>query len=245
MKGIKEFINYHQLNVFHSKPENNMCKATIFFFHGSMATYQQFNDIINGLKDYGSCNIVAYDALGCGNSEKPTDIDCYSTNSMLKDALVIVEKYATAMNILVGHSYGSSLVARLCHHYKQTKNDIMYASIKGLILLGTTDSLPNGGHPIFQLPICLLNLIQSYLSNTFIELAFSPNTDKVIKMKSLAMSSSNKMYVCRAFYQQFEWATIDDWNSIISFPILICQGMYSMYVLYYQPMCIVMCTYYV
>ena len=42
---------------------------TIFFLHGSMANMKQFKEFIaHFANDY---NIVAFDALGCGDSPKP------------------------------------------------------------------------------------------------------------------------------------------------------------------------------
>jgi pimeloyl-ACP methyl ester carboxylesterase len=32
------------------------------------------------------------------------------------------------------------------------------------------------------------------------------------------------MYVCKNFYQQFEWAQEADWEALSFYPVLICQG---------------------
>lgn len=32
------------------------------------------------------------------------------------------------------------------------------------------------------------------------------------------------MHVCKAFYQQFEWAVADHWRSVSQYPVLVCQG---------------------
>ena len=32
------------------------------------------------------------------------------------------------------------------------------------------------------------------------------------------------MYVCKAFYQQFEWAVAEQWRSVSKYPVLVCQG---------------------
>ena len=32
------------------------------------------------------------------------------------------------------------------------------------------------------------------------------------------------MYVCKAFYQQFEWAAAKHWRSVSKHPVLVCQG---------------------
>lgn len=37
-------------------------------------------------------------------------------------------------------------------------------------------------------------------------------------------AGKNKMYVCKAFYRQFEWATHEDWVATSQYPVLICHG---------------------
>ena len=32
------------------------------------------------------------------------------------------------------------------------------------------------------------------------------------------------MYVCKAFYQQFEWAVAEHWSDVSQYPVLVCQG---------------------
>jgi pimeloyl-ACP methyl ester carboxylesterase len=38
------------------------------------------------------------------------------------------------------------------------------------------------------------------------------------------MSGKNKMHVCKAFYQQFEWAYKPHWEAVSEHPVLICVG---------------------
>jgi pimeloyl-ACP methyl ester carboxylesterase len=89
------------LNVFvdqHSTPDD---RPTIFFVHGSMANYRQFDHLIESLrKDH---NIVAWDAYGCGKSEKPRGWGEYSADAHLEDVLALVKKYKTTTNHLICH----------------------------------------------------------------------------------------------------------------------------------------------
>ena len=32
------------------------------------------------------------------------------------------------------------------------------------------------------------------------------------------------MHVCKAFYQQFQWASPAHWEAVSSYPVLVCQG---------------------
>jgi pimeloyl-ACP methyl ester carboxylesterase len=76
-------------------------RPTVFFIHGSMANYQQFDHLISNLyKDY---NIVAWDAYGCGGSEKPQGWEEYSADEHLEDVKAIVQKYKSSTNHLICH----------------------------------------------------------------------------------------------------------------------------------------------
>ena len=227
MEGRLVKVNGNDLSVAISPAPTS--SLTIFFLHGSMATMNQFEVLFPAFQ--GRANLVAYDSVGCGSSEKPHVTSKYSTESLLGDAVTIFEEHATAHNILVGHSYGTCQVARLCQHLQaKAKNEISYGNsamikeIRGAILLGSTLSMPSGGHPIFSLPVCILSLLQGYLSSSFIEMAHSPDCDPEVKKRAYEVSSRNDMAVVRDFYTQFEWAKEDDWKSLATIPTLICQG---------------------
>ena len=89
------------LNVFIDQQDTSKDRPTIFFIHGSMATYRQFESLIESLrKDH---NIVAWDAYGCGESDKPRGWEEYSADEHLEDVLAIVQKYKTTDNHLICH----------------------------------------------------------------------------------------------------------------------------------------------
>lgn len=193
--------------------------CTIFFMHGSMATRRQFEDVYSSaaLVKY---NIVAYDALGCGASEKPRDWNAYSTDRLTEDAITIFKKYATKENILVGHSFGSSLVARVNRAVSRAH------SVVGVVLIGTADHVSNGGHPVFRLPLFILRCLHSYLSAQFDKKAFSPKTSPFLKKKCKSVMIKNDMFIAQAFYRQLVWAASSDWSSITC-PVLVIQGVHD------------------
>lgn len=187
-------------------------ETTIFFIHGSMASFKQFDSLIQEYEQH--FNVVAYDALGCGRSDKPADPliwgeSHYTCNNLLLDFIEIWQRFSTAKNIIIGHSFGTALAAKF-YRYLVAKLETDISQLLGTILLGTTSSLPSGGHPIFYLPVWILDLMQESLSKSFAELAFSQNTDSKIISTSRQTSSQNKMYVCKSFYSNFVWADEDD-----------------------------------
>jgi pimeloyl-ACP methyl ester carboxylesterase len=185
--------NRFSLNVLHIECENNSSTErdlTVFFIHGSMGSLTQYNDLIAFYK--GRAHVVAYDTMGCGDSEKPSSNGEYSTDSLTANSIEIFEKYATARNILVGHSYGTAQVARLCSHFRDQNVDISVVKAKrdisGVVLLGTVDFTPKGGPPalgIFSLPLFLLRPMQGFMSKAYVGMAFSPNSNPALKERAL------------------------------------------------------------
>jgi hypothetical protein len=74
-----------------------------------------------------------------------------------------------------------------------------------MTLLGTALSLPDGGHPLFRLPLIVLNWIQPWLTSQFAGYAFHEDCPPDKIAKSSEESGGNPMHVCQAFYRQFKW----------------------------------------
>ena len=167
-----------------------------------------------------SFDIVSYDALGCGGSHKPLEYSAYATSELVQDAMSIFEKYSSTINVLVGHSYGTTQVARVCAHLqRENRGD----SIKGVVLLGSMDVVVPF-KMLFQLPVFILNMLQSYLSKQFVQMALSKHADESLREQMLHQSGQNSMEVCKYFYLNFEWASSEDWKVVALYPLLLLQG---------------------
>jgi len=190
--------------------------VTIFFVHGGCAKMEQFEMIIEQLAPQYS--IVAYDAFGCGGSPKQfvfpnIDIKAYSSNAHSSDLLAIFNRYAGDINIGVGHSFGSSLIMRLASQFT-SKN------LEGLVLLGSALTMKEGGHPVFRLPLYVLECLQPVLEWRFKRIAFHPSTPESIKKRS---KCDNPMVVVKYFYSQFSWVRKDVIPNLI-LPVLLIHG---------------------
>lgn len=97
-------------------------------------------------------------------------------------------------------------------------------SIDAVVLMSTAFHIPDGGSPVFKLPLFVLNRMNGFLSRQFIAIAYSPKTDESIKRQSFESSLRNDMFVVKSFYQQFRWSTISEWSSLAAYPLLIIQG---------------------
>ena len=229
MEELIEIREGRRLNVLVEQPESSECKGTIFLFHGSMASLTQFRHLSNHYKK--NFRVVSYDAYGCGNSEKPVDDwfgeTKYSVRNLLLDAIEIFLKYATSKNILVGHSFGTTIVARIVHYFQINPSKLTNgAAIVAAILLGTADDMPSRRWSILALPVLVLEWLHPILSAHFADKAFSPSVDPEIKKDAMKLSGTNEMHVVRSFYVNCEWATPEIWQSCFEMlPVLIVQGL--------------------
>ena len=196
----------------------------VFFLHGSMANRRQFQGMFDGLfhvpegkKEDINFMCVCYDALGCGESEKPYDTDAYTVDKLVADASAIFDKYAKpdGGNIVLGHSFGTTVCARIRHTIK--------APVAATLLLGTAHTMATPIY-LFWLPLWILNLIRQQLSDGFLEKAFSPATpmEERVKLQD-ATGIKNEMYAVKFFYNTLCWASDEDWSALQG-PALIIQG---------------------
>jgi len=96
---------------------------------------RQYAPLIRRLEDFGH-DVVAYDCLGCGSSDKPLDWYAYSTQAHRDDLLAIWREHAHQRTILVGHSYGTSQLLWLA------SQDLDVTPL-ALVLLGSSATVRN------------------------------------------------------------------------------------------------------
>ena len=116
----------------------------LFFLHGAMAGAFTFEQILPDLA--ARYNVVAYDALGCGQSQKPKEADAYATSELIKDMTTVFDTYIptnrTRSTVVVGHSYGVAQAARLVAYLKREDR---VDQLLGIVLMGAADHIPSGG----------------------------------------------------------------------------------------------------
>lgn len=201
---------------------NGTASARLLFCHGSMASMRQYRACIEYARGRGDCDILAYDWLGCGGSEKPRDWDAYSTPNLLLDleaayCRLLKDGSRSTPSILVGHSFGASLVTQLDAETRSAlANDIFECSDSNdsallpapsaLCLMSTGDGEGlGGGLAMFYLPEFGLRMLQPTMTSAFAKSALHPGTKETVQRESLAVSEANEMHVCKAFYRQIQW----------------------------------------
>ena len=199
-----------------------LSRPWLFFLHGSMAGSFTYQDVLPALSQRH--NIVAYDALGCGESSKPKEAEAYATAELVRDATAIFDEYvgAEAKVVIVGHSYGVAQTARLVAHLKRENRA---GQVLGVVLMGAAEHIPPGGPPIFNLPVCVLSILQRSLTKAFLDGALSPRASAELRARCEAQCMANSMDVCQAFYTVSTWATDEEWKDVgMTCPVLLLHG---------------------
>jgi pimeloyl-ACP methyl ester carboxylesterase len=91
----------------------------LVFIHGLGGSVAQFHPLLTSLTNNASC--LAIDLPGCGRSEfAPKDWAAYSTAALVELLEVVIDEYLDRGRgqgaILIGHSMGTALAARLGKH---------------------------------------------------------------------------------------------------------------------------------
>jgi pimeloyl-ACP methyl ester carboxylesterase len=115
-------------------------------------------------------------------------------------------------------------------------NQLSDYQTSGLILIGTAvrpipnnpSFFPDGGLPIFYLPVWLLQCLQYYMTLQFTKMAIHPKHNW-LRQACMADSNANSCFMIRSFYRQTKWATMDDLrttavSTAAVFPVLVIHG---------------------
>lgn len=194
-----------QLCVLHKAPSNPSL-PTMFLVHGSCASFSQFVPLAAALSEKRGYGIVTWDWLGCGRSSKPDNWNAYHPDELFADMAAVWDKHCArrengelvAKNTyVVAHSFGSHLAMRLALSLQSSED----TGLAGLVLLASALQFPEG-HPIFRLPLFILNRLQPAMTEAFVSTAFTKNADTDLLMQERDGCNRNPMYMCKAYYRQ-------------------------------------------
>jgi len=163
-----------------------------------------------------------YDALGCGGSEKPHVYSDYTSQSLCEDALVVYHKYSTKRNIIVGHSFGTCIAAWIAKDAQSSTKHGNGSRLTAIVLLGA--ALSAESVPIFKLPLLLLRCLSNVLASEGTKVLLSSAASEELKAEVFRANKANDMFVVKAFWSQFKWASSDDFLHLNQFPLLIIQS---------------------
>lgn len=170
-------------------------KGVIIFVHGACARMQQFSNQIEYFKEAGY-EISAYDALGCGLSDKPVGSHHYTSEALYLDMCEFVNLHTEANNrkarAIIGHSMGGAMVLKLG---PSTLVESVVAIAPVVFHPGRSVS-----RKIFELPASILWLIRPLMGLKAREMLFGPGASSLLIRQEKEASARNPVHMFRAFY---------------------------------------------
>jgi len=198
---LEELVPGRWLRVFRNLDKSN--SIIIVFIHGACGWMGQYRYQIEHFVKNSQTGVVALDLFGCGKSYKPKGPDLYSNAKLVEDCNMLLQSLPKDVPlVLVGHSYGTSIVMELAKTRKRL--------VQGLILLGPADISDKRVTPmIFSLPNWILYILQPCLDQAFKAKALDPDTSNGIPEICTAASSRNPVHMFASFYRTFDGWSAD------------------------------------
>jgi abhydrolase domain-containing protein 8 len=206
----------------------------LLFVHGICGSEMQYKLLMECMDQkltdvHVSVICLLFDSVGCGQSPSLPDWDAFHFREVMSDLDVLIRTHLDQAipTVVVGHSYAPSIFLPLFRRHIEDEQALVI-NLVGCIFLGTSLRFPenpqkDGGHPVFVLPIPILNCIQGSLTKTFIEIAIHPEHKE---LRSLVEDASNRndMFVAKAYYRHAVWATPDDLVAVQNLPSVVIHG---------------------
>ena len=198
------------------RPSDNPDASTVFFAHGGGGNKDQWREQWRDPR-LAAHNLVAWDLLGHGVSDRPRKAAAYAWDELVADQLAILKRFAGPRNILAAHSFGTALTLSTLERLA-TEPPL---SIDGVLLLGTQLQAPVRSG-LLRLPAWALELIRPLLAKGFREAAWHPDTDPALVAYEEALTERNALHVFKALISQNRW--IPESLPSIDAPVRILAG---------------------
>jgi pimeloyl-ACP methyl ester carboxylesterase len=144
--------------------------------------------------------IVSYDALGCGLSDKPNHPSAYTSYELYSDMVALIEKLPGMSVSIIGHSIGGAMVVRFAAtHPKASSLTKSIIAITPPHIISTHQ--PSQSLNIFKLPSSILWLLRPLMSKKARVLLFGPKATEALKDMEKEASARNPVYMFQAFYR--------------------------------------------
>ena len=193
----------------------------VLLVHGACARMQQLVFVIRNLVEKGY-EVVSYDALGCGASDKPIITSAYSSREMFSDLVALIKRYGPEENkwvSLMGHSIGGAMLAKFaataeCEQF----TDSVICITPPVISASATSSTG-----IFKLPGSILWLIRPWMGVKARQMLFGPKATASLRNMEREASARNPVYMFKAFYTSIDRSFLAVSESSFHVPVL-CIG---------------------
>lgn len=217
-----------------SENENTKSAVQVVAVHGTCATQQQYQPLLLALDQRGSisADFVLYDCFGLARSPVDSyDKEAFTNEQHWKDLQAVTDRFTSPEipTVFMGHSYGPTHILNYIES-KQSSSSSSMPEVAGLILIATAIRCEHlthadGGHPIFGLPLFLLRLLQSYMTDSFIQSAVHPDHVAEFRKQLRSENNQNDMAIARAYHTNMKWLTRDQISDATTrLPSLIVHG---------------------
>jgi pimeloyl-ACP methyl ester carboxylesterase len=229
-EGIEEIRSGRSLFYREIQLGGETSNFNLVLLHGTCASSAQFDALLDALEKEGlSLYCHLYDTVGCGKSPMLPNFDAYHTNEQILDLQAILDTRIeqTRPTLLLGHSYAPTIILRYLAQKNQQQS---CCCVRACILVSTAIHggplpLPDGGHPIFQLPVFLLRCLQPLLTKSFLQMAFDSSADPALIEAARVFSNNNDMAMCQSYHKHLQFATQKEAIAAAkSLPVLILHG---------------------
>jgi pimeloyl-ACP methyl ester carboxylesterase len=190
--------------------------VTIFFCHGAGGNKNQWRHQWQALAGTGP-RLVAWDCMGHGKSPQPRRKSAYAGSELVADYRAVVERYGSAHNILIAHSYGTRLTLAMLAASGEGRVD-------GAVLFGPPPPEANFRRgPIAWLPAFVLEWMRPQLSRGFRERAWHPATDPALIRAEEAETKGNSLFMMKSLLTQAVTLDPSSWQGL-TLPITVVAG---------------------
>jgi len=173
--------------------------TTLFFLHGGGGNKEQWRFQWRQFDD-GRHNLVAWDAVGHGQSPQPRVVAAYAGQALLEDVSVLFARHRTRRNIVVAHSLGARLILAwlLAEAAAGRASGIDALVLVGPAPIGSINRRALFGGWLGRLPLPLLELARPLLSRGFRKLAWDADADPQLVEAEQRATRGNSLFMMQA-----------------------------------------------
>jgi pimeloyl-ACP methyl ester carboxylesterase len=173
-------------------------ELTIFFAHGGGGNKHQWRHQWRHLVNRG-VKLVAWDALGHGESVQPRDWRSFAVQFQLADFLEVLERFGTRRNLIVAHSFAARLTLAALQHLKP-RGEI--DRVTAAVLLGAPSLTEPLGGGMLAVPAFIMALMRNSLADRFNRLAWHPEADPALVAYERKLAKRNRLLTMKALVSQ-------------------------------------------
>lgn len=173
--------------------------TTLFFVHGLGGNRQQWRLQWDRFSKE-PINLVAWDALGHGESARSKHEQVFASRFSVQDLAAVLAAFPSRKRIIVAHSFGCRITLEWISGLLAAGEDI---PVDGLILLGPASLAPSLKGPMFgnwmdRLPFWIASFARPALQARFEKLAWAPDVDPAILKTERQATKRNSLFMINA-----------------------------------------------